>query len=112
MTKPKMVLCEMSGQRVVGPVELDGTAYCSNPRCRSTTVRTKKVTRADGKVQRVYADHCRASEPIPPQGRSPGASEVPQSFAARFRQEALMGGQEWLRLSNALPVRKQGGRLR
>jgi hypothetical protein len=63
MTKPKMVLCDMVGKPAHGPVARDGAAYCPDARCLSTIAPTKKVTRDDGKVEFVYADHYRRAHP-------------------------------------------------
>ena len=71
MTKPKMVLCEMSGKPIDGPRELDGTAYCPNPKCRSTIAPTRKVESADGKFGYVYGDHYRRAHPPRWKGKPP-----------------------------------------
>lgn len=80
MTAPKMVPCEMIGELVQWPRELDGTAYCSQ--CRNERVQTKKVSREDGTVAYVYDHHSRrayqprwkaaAPKHKPRPGRDPG----------------------------------------
>lgn len=61
MTKPKMVRCEGSGQRVDGPDEPDGTVFCSV--CGTSFVLMKKTTLRTGEVQLSVAEHKRRANP-------------------------------------------------
>jgi len=75
MTKPKMVRCPGSGQKVDGPDEPDGTVFCSV--CGTSFLRMNTTTTADGKSEFSVSENTRRANPIrpmrartiPPRGR-------------------------------------------
>jgi hypothetical protein len=85
MTAPKKVRCEMSGKPVQGPRELDGTAYCPNPKCLSTIAPTKKATREDGTVEYVYDYHLRRAYPPRWKPTTPNYRRHPSRDSGRRR---------------------------
>ncbi len=70
MTKPKMIRCPGSGQKVLGPDEPDGTVFCSV--CGTGFLRMKKTMTADGKEELSVSEHTRRANPVRPKsGQTP-----------------------------------------
>jgi hypothetical protein len=75
MTKPKMVQCEGSGQKVYGPDEPDGTVQCF--KCGRSFLPMKRTKLPNGKTELSVSDHERranpprrkGSRPVPPKRR-------------------------------------------
>jgi hypothetical protein len=67
VTKPKMMLCPGSGQKVYGEDEPDGTVYCN--KCGTSGLQMLKTKTVTGKLEFSVSDHkCRVN-PIRPTGR-------------------------------------------
>ena len=60
MTKPKMVRCSGSGQRVYGPDEPTGTVFCTVCGDSSLTMKTSVI---DGKKEFSVPEHERRANP-------------------------------------------------
>jgi hypothetical protein len=71
MTKPKMVRCPGSGQKVIGDDEQDGTVFCRE--CDNSRLPMKTATTADGKKEFSVPVHKRRANPPRPRGRSRAA---------------------------------------
>ena len=67
MTKPKMVRCPGSGQKVLGSDEQDGTVFCSV--CGTSGLPMKTTTTADGKKEFSVPVHERRANPPRPKSR-------------------------------------------
>ena len=65
MTKPKMVHCEGSGQKVFGPDEPTGTVQCF--KC-GNSILPMQTTVVDGKKQYFVPEHKRRANPPRPRG--------------------------------------------
>lgn len=64
MTKPQMIRCPGSGQKVLGPDEPDGSVFCSV--CGTNFLRMKKTMTADGKEELSVSEHTRRANPVRP----------------------------------------------
>ena len=65
MTKPKMIRCSGSGQRVDGPDEPTGTVFCTVCGDSSLTMKTSVI---DGKKEFSVPEHKRRADPPRPKG--------------------------------------------